>query len=1093
MVNSKLIVILTAIVFFLVGISGADALNTTTNTTPLSSGFTSGFVDINTNTALNISLTTNASDGNVSSVTFSFAGGAVYVAASNQSSLLNWAFTAGGNTITWAYGAGATLFQANTSVDFIFNITAGAAGELPLIPQITVAMRNATGSNLTLTTSINIMGDGRASNGLFTVNFALNGFVKNETGQLSNNTNVSVYAVVMQPNLPPVEWFLRSIRTDANGFFNLTGINATSFASTVYRLKIIHYNASGTATKVGPTLPPFPGMLFSPPPKMIGLPDFEAPPTLNGTTFNLQPAVTLNISAINVTGQFHSFGYEVSDIASGFPIDSSIFASISNVQVVVPAGRDYNVMAVRAPGNGVVGFLPGSSLVCDGAFINASTCPSMPRSNASTGTLTAAGGSNINLRFNMTDTKRQFTGCLSVSVFNATRTNITNITGINPRMMPYAGFIPPVKADDGSINLSNQAQVNMTAHKLSTSCPVGAIAYFNITLLSSTYLVEFYGANDTVSSTAAYTVGVVQNVSLALGNVDMNLTMKPMLGSLYAAGLGAVNTSKMLFNFTNSSGTSLAQAPNAELVVYYPQTGKIRYMIDTTEISSGIFYFPIVNETNVFARVNVYGRGPPVEKKVNLSATKVVVTIDDGQGFGFRRILANGTLDNDMNVSSIPINMRFLTNSAACNVVDPAVSCELATMTAANFNPFKVMMAGKVNMEMKIVSSGVRLTFINYDLFQAKPPTNSIFKESADTGSGNTNIWKFGSFAPADAYDYVIIAMPYSESTFDENKEIRVSVPVLYDENQNVIWNRSASDTQDSLTYDYAGAKSANYNSTGYRELLNATGVACSTTDSDISSFFCYIDRSANILYMRVPHFSSIGPQISGSAVGSTTTAAAAGGGGGGGGIGEQSSTVIAAEVNPGAPATLGLDGKRIGVSEVVLDVLAQAKDVSMSVTKLVAKPASVTQAASGTLYSYFSFSISVPNTNIKLATIKFQVPQKWIASNSIDKTTVSLQRWETSKWTNLGAKLLLEDADFAYYESTTTGFSTFAVTAEKIGAVAEQKPAEATTPVAEKAASVTAKPAGQQTQTTAVLVVIAIVVIAAIAYTMMPRRRRRW
>ncbi len=1097
MANIKLVVI--AIVFFLFGISGADALNTTLNTTPISSGFTPDFINIDANTMMLVNLTTNATEGNVTSVTFSFGAGASYVASSNRSSLLDWAFSTTGTSIAWTYGAGATVFPANATYNFYFNITAGTAGELSLIPQITVTKYNETNASVshTLTTAINVTADGRATAGILTVNFALAGFVKNETGSLSNNTNVSVYAVVMQPNAPPAEWFLRSTRTDANGFFSLTGINATSFTSTVYRVKIIHYNETlsnnGVATKVGPTLPPFPGMLFSRPPKMAGREDFDAPPTINGTTFNLQPAVTLNISATDWNGIYNKFGYEVSDINSGFPIDSSIFASTANVQVVVPAGRDYNVMVARPPSDGTVGFLSGPPTVCNGTFINATTCPSMPRSNASTGSLTAVSGSSINVRFNLTDIQRQFYGCLSVS---GNATQIDNITVINPRMMPYAGFVPPVEADDGNISTSDQAQLNMTFHKLNTSCPASAIAWFNISLLSSTYLVEFFGSNTTVSNAAFSAVGVVQNVSLASGSVNLNLTLKPMLGTWYTGGLGAVNTSKMLFNFTNASGTTLTQAPNVELVVYYPQTGKIRYMIDTTEISSGIFYFPIVNETNVFARINVYGRGPPVEKKVNLTATKVVVTVDDGAGFGFRRMLANGTLDTDMNVSAIPIQMRFLTNSAACNVVDPATSCELATMTAASFNPFKVMMAGKVNMELKIISSGVKITYINYDMFQAKPPTNTMFDEASEAASsGNAVLWKFGSFAPADAYDYAIIAMPYSDSTFDEGKEIRASIPVLYDEDMNEVWNRTAGNTQDNLTYDYAGAKSANYNSTGYRGLLDATGVSCSTTDSNIASFYCYIDISGNILYMRIPHFSSVGPQVSGTAVGSTAAAAAAGGSGGGG-IGDQRSTVVIAQINPGAPATLSIDGKRIGVSEIALEVLSQAKDVSVSVTKFMAKPASVTQAAAGTLYSYFDFSTNVPNTNIKLATIKFQVSQKWIADNGIDKTKVSLQHWETNKWDNLGAKLLKEDADFAYYESATNGFSVFAVTGEKIGAVgAAQQQVQQEAQQQQAAQQKAAKPASQQAQTTAILVVIVVIVIAAIAYTMLPKRRagRRW
>ena len=244
-------------------------------------------------------------------------------------------------------------------------------------------------------------------------------------------------------------------------------------------------------------------------------------------------------------------------------------------------------------------------------------------------------------------------------------------------------------------------------------------------------------------------------------------------------------------------------------------------------------------------------------------------------------------------------------------------------------------------------------------------------------------------------------------------------------------------------------------------------------------------------MYRRTRRCSFGGPQASGTAVASGT-AGAASGSGGGGGIGEQKATAIIAEINPGTPATMGLDGKRIGISDIVLEVLAQAKDVSLSVTKLVAKPASVTQAAGGTVYSYFDFSVNVANTNIRQATVRLQVPEKWLAGGSIDKSTVRLQRWADSKWDDLGATLLSEDKDYAYYESTTTGFSTFAVTGEKIGAAAAQRPVTPEETAAQQQMAATAKPAAAA-QATAVLVAVLIAVIAIVAYTMLPKRRRGW
>ena len=186
--------------------------------------------------------------------------------------------------------------------------------------------------------------------------------------------------------------------------------------------------------------------------------------------------------------------------------------------------------------------------------------------------------------------------------------------------------------------------------------------------------------------------------------------MQPLFGSFYSgfpiANL-TVNATKIRFNLTNSSSGIVSQTPNMELVVYYPHTGRLKYIIDSTTFSGGAFYFPVVNTTGAWAKATVFGNGPPTETKINLKLNATNITLDDGAGFGFRRVHANGTLDNDYNVSAVPIQMRFLKYGTAatgenCNIINPSTACVIANMTAASFNPFKVLLAGKVNLEMKI-------------------------------------------------------------------------------------------------------------------------------------------------------------------------------------------------------------------------------------------------------------------------------------------------------------------------------------------------------------------------------------------------------
>ncbi len=1085
MANKLAVLLVLATVFILSGISSASSLNSTTNISYVSAGWTEGRIDKDVSTRFNITLTTNETDSNVTSVTFTLLSGINFITQSNSTSLANWVFTNTTNALVWTYipsDPSATRVYGNASHNFKFNITTDLIGSQSLFINLSVNI-NDTGTPITYPVSINRTQTRQNLSDVIIVNYGFSGFVRNESGFVSN-ANVTAYKVTQTTDGPPVESFLQSVLTDSAGFFTVRGLNGSGYASEQLTTKIIYYNQSALtqAVAVGPLLPSMPGMMFARRGLPAGMNTFMLPPSINGTTHELQSATTLLLVATNgSTGEIR-FGYQVMDAASNFPIASAINANVSSVSVVVPTGRSVTAMVVRSP----TIFTPGPS--CTGANLDNGSCPSVPRSAVVTAAQTLANGtgSTITLNFSLVTTTRYLSGCIGVT---GNTTNITNITMIYPRMMPMAGFIPPIRADTGEINLTT---FTATYNNTDPRCP-SAIAFYNVSLLNAEYLIDFYGANNSAKNLGgvniAQTFGWVQNVSLTSADINwFNITLRPMLGSWQAAGLGEINTSKIKFNFTNSTGSLLTAAPNLELVVYYPHTGKLRYMIETSSVSSGATYFPIVNVAGVWAKVNAFGQGPPVEKSVSMTSSVTQVAVDDGSGFGFRRMLADGTINNTADVVAMPIQMRFLKNNATCNVVNPPDGCAIQNMSAANFNPFKLMTAGKINLELKHMTSNLSITYINFDMFQAKPPTNTIFDLDPST-AGRVQSWQFGGYAPVDAYDNVTIGMPYDPTVVSEARDIFVKVPTLYDDNMGVVWDRSAGNTEADLPTGYTQSKSADFNSSGFRDYLSATGMGCTQTDTNLASLYCYADKTSNVIYMKLPHFSGAGPTVTGTAASSAATTGGGSGGGGGGGIGDSSSTVVLASIAAGSPAIIAVDGSKLGISEVLLDVLKDATSVAFTVTKLASKPASV-DAAEGAIYSYFNLHTNLNNANIKSATIRFQVTKKWLADNSIDKNTVSLQRWETSKWTGLGTKLLSEDSANVFYSAETTGFSIFAVIGEKLTAAATTQAPAGTkqTAAAGKQALLTAPPSS----TTAILVVLLIIVIGVIAYTLMPKRRYR-
>ncbi|MFZ5955664.1 MAG: hypothetical protein ACOYT4_04515 [Nanoarchaeota archaeon] len=716
-------------------------------------------------------------------------------------------------------------------------------------------------------------------------NFTFSGYILNSTGSNQSNANISIYKVTMGQIGPPVETLINSTNTSSTGFFKLWVNTNGQMTNTMFRLKLAYYNASNPvqALETGPSMPEFPMMMFDPTMggmmDLSSIPEYMRPPNLNGSNFNLQPAITLNITAQgkNESATINQrFGYEIMDLKSGFPIQSKIQGNETYYSVVVPAGRNYNIMALRQWGT----FTEDGT--CNGNFFNDTHCPSPPKSNASLGSSTTTGGEIIQVVFNLTESKYYLSGCINVS---GNSTAVTNITQIFPKMLPFPGFVPPMKADDESINLSNTLQLNYSDLRCS-----GQLAWYNISLLDGNYLIEFYGSNNKTNGAngqSGYTVGAVQNLTLS-ANTNFNITLMPMLGDWYTAGLTDVNTTKVMINVTNATGGALTQTPHMEMVIYYPHTGKLHYFFETSSgAASSVFYFPIINMTGAWARVNIFPQGPPIEKKLNLTRANQTIAMEDDDGFGFKKIDSNGNAI-DMNITESPIRMKFWRNSASCNVVTPnESSCLITSMNAENFNPLKVMLAGKVNLEMTITATNVSLMFMDFDMFNAKPPTNSIFDENAESSSGQ-DVWKFGSFAPKDAYKEVLIKIPYNTSTIDESASINASVPVLYDENNNVVWNRSAGYTQANLTTDYLekthvdnSSIDYSYNSTGFRNFLNAGGQECNKTNNNMSEFYCHVNTTTNMIYMRLPHFSTVSPTVTGQAISTSTSSTSSSSSGG--------------------------------------------------------------------------------------------------------------------------------------------------------------------------------------------------------------------
>ncbi len=133
---------------------------------------------------------------------------------------------------------------------------------------------------------------------------------------------------------------------------------------------------------------------------------------------------------------------------------------------------------------------------------------------------------------------------------------------------------------------------------------------------------------------------------------------------------------------------------------------------------------------------------------------------------------------------------------------------------------------------------------------------------------------RFGSLGP-DIYKYVMIGVPYTASEINEEDNITMTIDYFYDEDWNIIWDRST-DLLVDLSDDFAS-----YTEAPYIDYINGNGgVVCDPDDVNLTGGLCYKDIDNDLLWFKIPHFSGIGPSVSGTSSGGSSSSSHSGGGG---------------------------------------------------------------------------------------------------------------------------------------------------------------------------------------------------------------------
>jgi len=162
------------------------------------------------------------------------------------------------------------------------------------------------------------------------------------------------------------------------------------------------------------------------------------------------------------------------------------------------------------------------------------------------------------------------------------------------------------------------------------------------------------------------------------------------------------------------------------------------------------------------------------------------------------------------------------------------------------------------------------------------------------------------------------------------------------------------------------------------------------------------------------------------------------GGGGGAGGSPEPQTNVQVKElsqarVTNGKPVMFDFTKNATCIVYVSFDAKKTAGKITAIAEQLKGKSSLVSELDSGEVYKYFNLWVGnsgfATEKNIENPVVCFKVEKSWLQDKKIDQNSITLNRYDEKKWSQLPVTLLKEDNKYLYFTTETPGFSFFAIT----------------------------------------------------------------
>jgi len=676
-----------------------------------------------------------------------------------------------------------------------------------------------------------------------------NGTIMKNDGTALNGTQVNV--TIKQ------EWSqiaVNSTTTNASGWFNMT-IENIQITNTFIPVMYHPNESTGLVEYVGQSMFP---LSYS-----------ELTEIGSSIDYYLEEAAIINVTVVNGSGAYTPFAGNVFDKTTGNPVQTCWTTAIpgdDDYICFVPRDRNYSIQ-VYGGGSAETNFVPVSF---DWDNFSTTTSYDIPDNNNAQLSSYNATTYVLHKTFNVTEYFSRVTG-----YFNASDFGILGWDDVN--VVPY--LLDPgnmIFTDYGTLpyNVSSwrtqSDKYNLTAvpslggyWNYNISIPYAPAENVNYVLFASgKNSSTFYGSyrNLTVNSVNHYINFTMYGM---LGANRRNISMTDSTDPTFPAH--NVTTMQQEFNIVNATNNATLQNQqlHIETKLDYTSYGmghEFTFMQDLTT-GNGTYYLAMLNVSG-FKEVNVYSMGAWEPKRED---TRTAAEIGLNPNISMR-LFNPVTLGGDEGSN---IGMALMRSNASCDLPNPGFGCTLTSQNMDTFDMFQFLIGGG-DLSFRMGMGNVFVHYVNVDMFASGPPA-ALFENDDDvtevTSGAFDKLMKFGSRGPT-IYDYILVSMPYTEGSgstagLNESRLVNISIPYMYDEHWNLIWNATENGT-------VGTALSGNYSHySGFEsEWQTLMGdVNCSTNQN--GTYFnatnpCYLDTENNRIWVRLPHFSGTQSRVTG-------------------------------------------------------------------------------------------------------------------------------------------------------------------------------------------------------------------------------------